>query len=120
MAELHSSLALLLIGLCLSLAVALHALDCPERVRRSARILVVVLVAQAAVGYTQYFTHLPPLLVEVHVLGATALVIGTVQFLLALTSHPVERPERAGRRWRRSHRGRRGRTDPTEGAVIGG
>ena len=29
----------------------------------------VVMVAQAAVGYTQYFTHLPALLVEVHLLG---------------------------------------------------
>ncbi|MGP8060392.1 MAG: COX15/CtaA family protein [Acidimicrobiales bacterium] len=121
MAELHSSLALLLIGLCLSLAVALHALDCPERVRRSARILVVVLVAQAAVGYTQYFTHLPPLLVEVHVLGATALVIGTVQFLLALTSHPVERPERGpGVAGAVPTEAAADERTPTEGAVIGG
>ena len=59
MAELHSSLALLLVGVALALAVALHAIDVPERVRRAARILMVVLVAQAAVGYTQYFTHLP-------------------------------------------------------------
>ncbi len=92
MAELHSSLALLLIGLTLATAVALHALDVPERVRKAARILVVVLVAQAAVGYTQYFTHLPPLLVEVHVLGATVLVVGMVQFFLSLTHHPAERP----------------------------
>ena len=48
------------------------------------------LVAQAAVGYTQYFTHLPAGLVEVHVIGATVLVVGVVQFLLALTHHPPE------------------------------
>jgi cytochrome c oxidase assembly protein subunit 15 len=90
MAELHSSLALVLVGVAVSLAVALHALDVPERVRRAGRILVIVLVAQAAVGYTQYFTHLPALLVEVHVAGATVLVVGTVQFLLALTHHPAE------------------------------
>ena len=71
MAELHSSLALLLVGVTIGLVVALHMVDVPERVRRSARILLVVLVAQAAVGYTQYFTHLPALLVEVHILGAT-------------------------------------------------
>jgi cytochrome c oxidase assembly protein subunit 15 len=52
--------------------------------------LLVVLVAQAAVGYTQYFTHLPPLLVEVHILGATALVIGSVQTFLACTYHATE------------------------------
>jgi cytochrome c oxidase assembly protein subunit 15 len=90
MAELHSSLALLLIGVTIGLVVALHMGDVPERVRRSARILMVVLVAQAAVGYTQYFTHLPALLVELHLVGATALVIGAVQTFLTCTYHATE------------------------------
>ena len=50
----------------------------------------VVMVAQAGVGYTQYFTHLPALLVEVHILGATALVIGATQTFLACTYHAPE------------------------------
>jgi heme a synthase len=91
MAELHSTLALFLVGVVLSLAVMLHALDVPERVRKAARMLVVVLVLQAVVGYTQYFTHLPAVLVEVHELGATVLVVGVVQFFLALTHHAPER-----------------------------
>src|SRR3984885_6719008 len=86
MAELHSSLALFLIGVTVGLVVALHMGDVPERVRRTGRLLLVVLVAQAAVGYTQYFTHLPALLVEVHILGATALVIGAGGTLLFCTS----------------------------------
>ncbi len=90
MAELHSSLALLLIGVTIGLVVALHVVDVPERVRRAARILMAVMVAQAAVGYTQYFTHLPALLVEVHLLGVTALVIGSVQTFLACTYHAPE------------------------------
>lgn len=90
MAELHSSLALLLIGVTIGLVVALHVADVPERVRRAARILMAVMVAQAAVGYTQYFTHLPALLVEVHLLGVTALVIGSVQTFLACTHHAPE------------------------------
>jgi heme a synthase len=90
MAELHSSLALLLIGVTIGLVVGLHMGDVPERVRRSGRILMAVMVAQAAVGYTQYFTHLPALLVEVHLLGATALVIGAVQTFLACTYHAPE------------------------------
>ena len=90
MAELHSSLALLLIGVTIGLVVALHVADVPERVRRAARILMAVMVAQAAVGYTQYFTHLPALLVEVHLLGVTALVIGSVQTFLACTYHAPE------------------------------
>ncbi len=90
MAELHSSLALLLIGVTIGLVVGLHMGTVPERVRRSARILMVVMVAQAAVGYTQYFTHLPALLVEVHILGVTALVIGAVQTFLVCTYHAPE------------------------------
>ena len=92
MAELHSGLALVLIGVCVGLAVSLHASAAPERVAKAARVLVVLLVAQAAIGYTQYFTHLPPLLVELHMLGATALVIGTIQLLLSERAHPVEPP----------------------------
>jgi cytochrome c oxidase assembly protein subunit 15 len=90
MAELHSSLALLLVGLTIGLVVGLHMGNVPERVRRAGRVLLVVMVAQAAVGYTQYFTHLPALLVEVHLLGVTVLVIGAVQCFLACTFHPAE------------------------------
>ncbi len=55
------------------------------------------MVAQAAVGYTQYFTHLPALLVEVHLLGATVLVIGAVQTFLACTYHAPEARARSAR-----------------------
>jgi cytochrome c oxidase assembly protein subunit 15 len=97
LAELHSSLAVLLIGVAIGLAVALHVVDVPERVRRSSRILVGVIFLQGVVGYTQYFTHLPGAVVEIHELGATVLVIGFVQFYLALTHHA---PEALGARLR--------------------
>jgi hypothetical protein len=42
------------------------------------------------VGYTQYFSHLPALLVEVHLLGVTVLVIGAVQCFLACTFHAAD------------------------------
>jgi cytochrome c oxidase assembly protein subunit 15 len=95
MAELHATLALFLVGVTLSLVVALHAVAVPERVRRAGRILVLTMVAQAAVGYVQYFTHLPAALVEVHVLGATVLVVGAVQFMLAMVHHPPDPALRA-------------------------
>ena len=90
LAELHAVLAMLLVGMTVGLVVALHMADVPERVRRSGRVFLAVMVAQAAVGYTQYFTHLPAALVEVHILGATVLVIGAVQCFLACTFHPLE------------------------------
>jgi cytochrome c oxidase assembly protein subunit 15 len=90
LAELHAVLAMLLVGMTVGLVVGLHVADVPERVRRAGRVLFAVMVAQAAVGYTQYFTHLPALLVEVHILGVTALVVGAVQCFLASTFHPPE------------------------------
>jgi heme a synthase len=90
LAELHASLVMLLIGLTIGLVVGLHMADVPERVRRAGRILLAAMVAQAAVGYTQYFTHLPAVLVEVHLLGAAILVIGATQCFLACTFHPPE------------------------------
>jgi cytochrome c oxidase assembly protein subunit 15 len=90
LAELHAVLAMLLVGMTVGLVVGLHLADVPERVRRAGRVFLAVMVAQAAVGYTQYFTHLPALLVEVHILGVTILVVGAVQCFLSSTFHPAE------------------------------
>ncbi|MGH9044945.1 MAG: COX15/CtaA family protein [Acidimicrobiales bacterium] len=90
MAELHSSLAVLLIGLLIGLAVALHVTDVPEALRRKARVLVVVVMLQGVIGYVQYFTHLPAALVELHILGATALVAATADLVVSLVHHPRE------------------------------
>ena len=107
MAELHSTLAILLIGITIGLVVALQLGDLPERVRRAGRILLIVMVAQAAVGYAQYFTHLPALLVELHLVGVTVLVIGAVQTFLTCTYHPAEAVPAAVRRRRARSRHRR-------------
>jgi heme a synthase len=90
LAELHASLVMLLVGLTIGLVVGLHMADVPERVRRAGRVFLAVMVAQAAVGYTQYFTHLPALLVEVHLFGVTVLVVGALQCFLACTFHASE------------------------------
>jgi cytochrome c oxidase assembly protein subunit 15 len=52
---------------------------------------------QAAVGYTQYFTDVPPLLVGIHVAGATLLWAMTVRLVLttqvvAVETRTLERP----------------------------
>jgi cytochrome c oxidase assembly protein subunit 15 len=44
----------------------------------------VVLIAQAAVGYTQYFTGDPALLVGFHLAGATSVVVAMVAFYMSL------------------------------------
>ena len=64
----------------------------PDAVRRG-DLLLAALVAQAAVGYTQYFTGVPALLVGVHIAGATAVWVAVLRFNLGLTRHvPVDMP----------------------------
>ena len=42
-----------------------------------------VAVVQGGIGYVQYFTDVPAVLVAAHVAGATALWVFTVQLMLA-------------------------------------
>ena len=56
----------------------------PPRARRVLGILVVVTLLQGAIGYVQYFTGLPEILVAAHMLGAALLTAGTVRVPLAL------------------------------------
>ena len=62
-----------------------------EALRRG-QVLLAVLVAQAAVGYLQYFTGVPPLLVGIHIAGAAAAWIAALRFQLALSA-PGGRPQ---------------------------
>ncbi len=52
--------------------------------RRSTRLLIGVLAAQATVGFAQYFSGLPVSLVELHVTGAAVLAAAATAVVLAL------------------------------------
>ena len=65
----------------------LRRTNAPRAVHRDAQVLLAVLVAQAGVGYVQYFTGVPALLVGVHVAGATAVWIAVLRFHLRLWRH---------------------------------
>ena len=77
----HADAVFLFIGLSLGLLVALRASGAPAAVVRAALLLVVVELAQGLIGFVQYFTDLPIVLVEFHLLGA-ALLIATVTWVL--------------------------------------
>jgi heme a synthase len=70
---------------------------------RRGRVLVALIVAQGALGYTQYFLGVPPALVLLHVIGAVAVWVATVRFYLSMFAHPDLDPaiapslDRAGR-----------------------
>ncbi len=61
----------------------------PEILKRG-EILLVVLVAQAAVGYAQYFTGVPVGLVAIHLAGSVCVWVAVLAFELGLHTHPVE------------------------------
>ncbi len=90
-ARLHGASVVVLAALALALAWGLRRTHAPPPVQRSARVLLVVLAAQAAVGYTQYFTGVPALLVGVHVLGAVVVWTAVVSLNLAVSA-PVATP----------------------------
>ena len=83
-ARAHGSAVLVLLALVLGLLRVLWRDEPPAPVTDAARVLLVVLVAQAAVGYTQWFTGVPALLVGVHVLGAVAVWIAVLRTVLAM------------------------------------
>ena len=54
--------------------------------RRAVTTLLVVTLLQGLIGYVQYFTHLPPVLVALHMLGASVLVIAQVHQTMSMRS----------------------------------
>ena len=90
--QLHADVVFLLIGLTVALLVALAATDSPGRVRRAARDLLLVELAQGVIGYVQYFTHLPALLVLLHMTGAVLITIYTTRLIWSVRGPASELP----------------------------
>lgn len=62
----------------------------PEAHAAAARLVVGVLAAQAVIGYLQYFTGVPPLLVGIHIAGAAALWTAVLRLHLAIRAQPAD------------------------------
>jgi len=83
LAQLHADLVMVLIGLTLGAVAAGYALR-STALRRAAVVLLGVELAQGVIGYTQYFLHVPPVLVGLHMLGASLVWIAALWVLLAV------------------------------------
>ena len=83
----------------LALTIAMVALirrspDASPRLQRFATVLTITVVAQGAIGYTQYFTGVPALLVVLHIPGSASVWIVTVAIYLAMFARPeLETPQ---------------------------
>ncbi|MER5180669.1 COX15/CtaA family protein [Streptomyces sp. NPDC002896] len=91
-AKLHAVLAWIVVTLTFALWFVLKAVDAPKGPLHRTRDLFLVLLAQGAIGYVQYFTDLPEALVALHMLGSAVMWIAVLRVLLSLRERPVEEP----------------------------
>lgn len=94
MARTHAEIVIVLAAATLAMLYLLQRTKAPATVTERGRLLLGVMVAQGIVGYSQYFSHLPPLLVGVHVFGVTVLWTTMLWFYDGFTHHPVVTGER--------------------------
>ncbi|MET9775740.1 COX15/CtaA family protein [Streptomyces sp. NPDC006367] len=88
--KVHAVLAWIVVTLAFALWFVLKAVDAPKGPLARTRDLFLVLLAQGAVGYIQYFTDLPEVLVGLHMFGSCVMWIATLRVLLALRERPEE------------------------------
>ena len=81
LSQLHVDLVFLLVGLTAAFWLALRAMGGPSR---PMGVLLGVLLGQGVIGFVQYFTDLPVLLVGLHLVGACAVQAYVVYAVLAL------------------------------------
>ena len=93
-ARIHSLTVWAFLALTVVTLVALVRTGAPRAVLRRATELCVLIVAQGALGYTQYFLGVPPALVFLHIAGALAVWVVALRFHLGLRVHPAEAGER--------------------------
>ncbi len=86
--QFHADLVFLLLGLSVALWLALRAVGAPSR---PAAVLLIVVLGQGVLGFAQYFTHLPILLVGLHMFGACLVWLATLSALAATRGVPVAR-----------------------------
>jgi cytochrome c oxidase assembly protein subunit 15 len=84
LSQLHADLVFLFVGLTVGLLFAAYATSASQEVRRAARLLLIAEVAQGTIGFVQYFTDLPVVLVGFHMLGA-ALISAAMTWLVLAT-----------------------------------
>jgi cytochrome c oxidase assembly protein subunit 15 len=91
-ARVHGITVVIFFALTLLLAARLRRGQVALPVQRSVHAVLGVLAVQATIGYVQYFTEVPALLVGFHIAGATLLWISVVRAMLVLRDAPAAAP----------------------------
>lgn len=85
-ARAHGASVVLFLAVTLLTLWRLRKAGAPRALLRAGEVLLAVSVAQAVVGYTQYFTGVPVVLVAVHIAGAAAVWAAAVRFLAGFST----------------------------------
>lgn len=91
--KLHAVLAWIVVTLTFALWFVLKAVDAPKGPLNRTRDLFLILLAQGVIGYVQYFTDLPEILVGLHMLGSAVTWIAVLRVMLALRERPLDETE---------------------------
>lgn len=84
---LHADAVMLFVGLVIAMWIASRLGDGPAAPGRAWAVVLVVTLAQGVVGYTQYLTGLPWVVVLVHMFLATVLVVTLTRAMVRLRAH---------------------------------
>jgi cytochrome c oxidase assembly protein subunit 15 len=84
MSQLHVDIVMLLLGLTVAAWLVMRAVPVPPMTRDAIQVLLLVELGQAVVGFVQYFSGLPVVVVSLHLLGS-ALVSAALTWLLLST-----------------------------------
>jgi heme a synthase len=99
--QIHGGVAMLTVALIAAAWWLLRTADASAEARRRLQTLVEAIAAQVAIGYTQYFSGVPALLVGFHVLGAVTVWVCALRFTLWVSSggpvYASARPDPAAR-----------------------
>lgn len=86
-AWLHADAVIALLGLTLALYIASRASRLHSR---RITIFAVIALSQGAIGYIQYFTGIPEIIVAAHLLGATLVWIAAWRIRISITTTPID------------------------------
>ncbi|AMW09770.1 cytochrome B [Streptomyces qaidamensis] len=86
--KLHAVLAWIVVTLTFALWFVLKAVNAPKNPLNRTRELFLILLAQGVIGYVQYFTDLPEVLVGLHMLGSAVMWIWVLRVVLSLRERP--------------------------------
>ncbi|MGW7199065.1 COX15/CtaA family protein [Streptomyces chryseus] len=89
-AHLHAAAAWVVCALAVAMWLVLRVVDAPDDTRARARDLLIVLLAQGGIGYVQFFTGVPEILVGAHMLGSSLMWVAVLRLALSLRERPLE------------------------------